>query len=129
MSDNTTLNPGAGGDTARSLQRGGAAGPKTQVVALDVGGEAGEQLASHDNPMPVSLTARVLQMLSALANPLWIEPSTSRMRVVLDGGGAQALGSVGTVTNQTNIGGLPASGLVHDQMHATWAASVRRCVS
>jgi fructose-1,6-bisphosphatase len=95
--------------------------------------------------MPVSFTARVLQMLSALVNPLWVDPATSRMRVVLDPlGGAQTLGTVttvgtvngvttvttvSTVTNQANIGGLPANGFVHDQMNATWAASVRRAVS
>lgn len=138
MADNTLLNNGAGGDTVRSVQRG-AVGPKTQVTALDVGGPSAELLASYDNPVPVSFAARVLQMLTALVNPLWVDPASSRMRVVLDPqGGAQTLatvttvGTVSTVTtvgNQTQVGGLAANGLVHDQMHATWAASVRRAVS
>lgn len=36
MSDNTTLNPGVNGDVARSIDR---AGVKTQVVAIDLGGQ------------------------------------------------------------------------------------------
>lgn len=36
MSDNTQLNPGAGGDLMRTIDRSGS-GPNTQVVSLDVG--------------------------------------------------------------------------------------------
>jgi hypothetical protein len=38
MADNTTLNPGSGGDIIRDVQR--ADGAKRQVVALDLGGQA-----------------------------------------------------------------------------------------
>ena len=38
MADNTLLNPGAGGDTIRTLDRTGTGTPKTEVVQLDVGG-------------------------------------------------------------------------------------------
>lgn len=43
MSDNTTLNPGVGGDTIREIEKGGA---KTQVILLDIGGLGVESLFS-----------------------------------------------------------------------------------
>jgi len=53
MSDNTVLPAGAGGDTVRTIDRGTS---KTQVVGLDVGGEAGpESLVTGANPLPVSV--------------------------------------------------------------------------
>lgn len=55
MSDNTLLNPGTGGDVIRTLDKTGTGVPKTQVVALDVGGGdgTGEVIASLDSPVPV----------------------------------------------------------------------------
>ena len=59
MTDNTTLNYGAGGDQVRNLDRQGA-GVKTQVVALDLGGgsanaenlvSAGRQTAANSVPV------------------------------------------------------------------------------
>lgn len=41
MADNTTLNPGAGGDTVREVDKGGI---KTQVILLDIGGLGAESL-------------------------------------------------------------------------------------
>lgn len=51
MADNTTLNPGTGGDAIRDLDR---AGVKTQVTQLDHGGAAGESLTTTTNPLPVT---------------------------------------------------------------------------
>lgn len=68
MADNTTL-PGTG-DVVRDLDR---AGVKTQVMALDVGGEAAERLLGPDNPLPVADSdARSLlrRMLAVLLAPL-----------------------------------------------------------
>lgn len=54
MSD-TSLNPGAGPEQARTLER--SPNIKTQVVAFDVGGAAGpEVLVDETNPMPVAGT-------------------------------------------------------------------------
>lgn len=54
MADDTLLNTGVGGDTVRSIHRGGT-GPKTQVVQLDVGGGgATEVLVSQATPLPVA---------------------------------------------------------------------------
>ncbi len=43
MSDNTILNAGTGGDTIRTIDRTATTGGKTQVIALDTGGEAGPE--------------------------------------------------------------------------------------
>ncbi len=73
MADNTALNPGAGGDTVRTIDRsldlppGGAS--KTQVVQLDVGGEAVESLVTGQNPMPIGsqdISALLVQILLTL---------------------------------------------------------------
>lgn len=54
MADNTQLNVTTGGDTVRDIDRSGV---KTQVVALDAGGAAGESLVTSTNPMPTSINA------------------------------------------------------------------------
>lgn len=54
MADNTVLNLGSGGDTSRSVQKGGATGPKSQVLVIDVSGAGAETLLSAANPMPMS---------------------------------------------------------------------------
>jgi hypothetical protein len=51
VADNTVLPPGSSGDTIRTIDRTTS---KTQVIALDVGGEGGpEALATQSNPFPV----------------------------------------------------------------------------
>jgi hypothetical protein len=59
MADNTTLNPGALGDTVRTLQRV-SGGAKTEAVALDLGGPepnlekfitAGQQTMANSVPV------------------------------------------------------------------------------
>lgn len=66
MSD-TNLNPGAGPEQARTLER--SANVKTQVVGLDVGGAAGpEILVDTDNPMPVGGT--ILEAIETLITAL-----------------------------------------------------------
>lgn len=54
MTDNTTLNPGTGGDTIRAEDRGGI---KTQVVLLDIGGLGAESLVDGSNPLPIALAS------------------------------------------------------------------------
>jgi hypothetical protein len=55
MSDNTTLNPGVSGDAIRDVDRSGV---KTQVVLMDVGGQAGpESLVTLANPHPIQPAA------------------------------------------------------------------------
>lgn len=55
MADNTSLPPGTGGDTVRTIDRSSV---KTQVIQLDAGGEAGpESLATLNNPLPIAQSA------------------------------------------------------------------------
>ena len=54
MTDNTVLPTGAGGDTIRTIDRSGV---KTQLLAIDFGGEAGpESIATTANPLPVTVS-------------------------------------------------------------------------
>lgn len=68
----------------------------------------------------------------------FLEPTTGRLRVVLDPlGGTQTLGTVtnvgtlstvttvGTVTSMSQVGAVPANSMVFDNMHAAWALAVR----
>lgn len=52
--DNTTLPVGAGGDTIRTLDKTGTGAPKTEVVALDVGGGDGRGENILSFPVPTS---------------------------------------------------------------------------
>lgn len=56
MSNNTTLNTGAGGDSIRDIDKGGV---KTQVVTLDVGGAGAETLLAGTVPVSGTVTANV----------------------------------------------------------------------
>lgn len=49
--DNTTLNPGTGGDTIREVDKAGA---KAQVVILDIGGAGAESLLTGALPVSVA---------------------------------------------------------------------------
>jgi len=68
VADNTTLNPGASGDTIRTIQRPG--GVKSEVVQLDFGGDISpnlspESLVTQANPLPVD-TQEVLVVLKLI---------------------------------------------------------------
>jgi hypothetical protein len=80
LSDNTQLPAASGGDTLRTLQRASTpipqnnptTGIKTEVVGLDIAGEASgaetESLVSNNNPMPVSDPhTRTLATFAAIA--------------------------------------------------------------
>jgi hypothetical protein len=55
MADNTTLPPGVGGDTFRTLDKTGTGTPKTEVFALDVAGGDGRGENILTFPVPTSL--------------------------------------------------------------------------
>jgi hypothetical protein len=69
MADNTTVNPGSGGDIIRTEQRT-TGGPKTQVIRLDKGGDASESLVEDGNPLPVA-DATLATDLGAPADAAW----------------------------------------------------------
>ena len=132
MADNTTLNPGSGGDVIASDD---VAGVKYQVVKLDVGGDGATSGVTADNPLPVvdansgSILWRILQ---TLMSPLGYDKSLQRNRVtaLLEGGGVT---TVTTVTNLSNINGsigtYQATMQVYGQNLSAWAAVVRSRIS
>jgi hypothetical protein len=66
MSDNTTIPPGSGGDTIRTIDRALDVPPgssKTQVVALDIGGESSESLVSGSLPVSASTAEGLLNQI------------------------------------------------------------------
>lgn len=78
--DNTTLLPGAGGDTIRDIDKGG--GVKTQVVVLDLGGSGAESLLTGTLPV------------SAATLPLPTNAATSALQTT----GNTSLSSIDTKT-------------------------------
>lgn len=130
MSDNVTLNPGAGGDVIAADDIGGvlyqrikpAFGP--DGVAVDV---------SDANPMPTAdaaaadLLRRVFGLLMA---PLGYDKSLQRQRgtVVLESGTVTTVTTVATVTtvsSLSSLGAYPAQMPVFDQNRTAWAQCVR----
>jgi hypothetical protein len=54
MTDNTQLPPGTGGDTIRTLDKTGTGLPKTEVVAIDLGGGDGRSENILTFPIPTA---------------------------------------------------------------------------
>ena len=74
MSDNTTLDAGAGGDVIKTdeiiVEATGLAGPKAQVVKLMLGGDGIDGgLIAIDNPVPVE-DRSVLRALEKISRQL-----------------------------------------------------------
>lgn len=132
MSDNTIL-PGAG-DTVRAIDRSGT---KTQVMALDVGGAAGESLVSQNNPVPVADTTvggLIMRVLQVLLAPLGYDKSLARYRqtAVVESGTITTVTTVATLTTcagLTNIDGRNGSMLINANNATAWALNVRSRIS
>ena len=131
MADNTTLNPGVGGDVIASDD---VSGVKYQVVKLDVGGDGVSSSVTADNPLPVAesgpLITLFMRMLNMLGAPVGYDKSLQRYRqtAVVESGTITQVSTVATVTtvgNQTNIGGVQAQLLVNGQNVSAWHACVR----
>lgn len=76
MADNTQLNVGVSGDEVRakdlSLSTVTPINAKTQIIQIDKGGQAMENLVSEQNPLPVTIAAPFVSQdvpLSFLATP------------------------------------------------------------
>ena len=144
MADNTVLNVGAGGDTVASDDIGGVKHQRVKLVHGNDGFNDGD--ASSSNPLPVDVGAAIRAILQAIANPIWEDIVTGRLKVSLDPT-AVVGASIGTITNITNlptlanvttvatvtnlvaISGTNASTLVFDIMATAWADAVRGRVS
>ena len=131
MADNTTLNPGVGGDT---IAADDVAGVKYQVVKLDVGGDGASSGVTADKPLPVAesgpLITLFVRLLNLLGAPVGYDRSLQRYRqtAIIESGTVTTVTTVGTVTtmaNQSAIGGIQAQILPNGANLAAWQASVR----
>jgi hypothetical protein len=141
MADNTTLNAGAGGDVIASDDIGGI---KFQRVKPAWGADGSAVDASVANPLPTALYGEGIEALEAMRMAVQaltrtigqMQPDTAaRMRVALDSITAgltlatiTTVGTVSTLTNQTQIGGLAATEQIPSLMRLG-ADSLRRNIS
>jgi len=130
MADNTTLNPGTGGDVIASDDIGGV---KFQRVKPAWGVDGSAVDTSEASPLPVAdnqssnLLLRILQMLMA---PLGYDKSLGRQRgtVLVESGTVTTVTTVTTVSTLSNIaavGGYSAQMQVFDTNRTAWAQCVR----
>lgn len=155
MADNTTLNPGAGGDIAATDDIDGV---KFQRVKITLGADGvNDGDVSEANPVPVAGSLSVdnfpaqtgltdaqlraapvpvadattgsllARILRALLAPLGYDFSLQRYRqtAVLESGTVTTVGTVTTLANQAAIGGIQAQLLVNGQNVSAWQACVR----
>ena len=101
MADDVTL-PGTGA-VIETIQQ--ADGSHRQVIALGA-----------------AESAALILALKQIASPISLDMTTGSIRVLVSGG---SLSTVSAVTNLTQVGGVPANGLVPDMMQTAWATSVR----
>lgn len=118
MADNVGYTPGTGATIAADE----IGGVLHQRIKLGVGGDGVATDVSAENPLPVQMTSEVLEALSAQRTALEalamsigrsMPDVSGRLRVAIDSiTGALTLATittVGTVSNQTNIGGFAAN--------------------
>ena len=128
MADNTTLNPGVGGDT---IAADDVAGVKYQVVKLDVGGDGASSGVTADKPLPVAesgpLITLFVRLLNLLGAPVGYDRSLQRYRqtTIIESGAVSTVATVNTVSNQLSVGGVQAQLLVNGQNLSAWQACVR----
>ena len=123
MADNTTLNPGVGGDVVAADDVGGI---KYQRIKLTLGADGvNDGDVSASNPIPVAesgpLLTLFIRLLNLLGAPVGYDKSQGRYRqtTIIESG------TVTTVSNQTNIGGVQAQILVNGANLSAWQACVR----
>lgn len=142
MADNTTLNPGSGGDVIASDD---IAGVKYQRIKNGFGDDGVYSDVSATSPMPVTVpSGELIEAIESLRMTigslsrtigLSIPDLLGRQRVSLDvitGGLTLAtvttVGTVGTVSNQTQMGGFVAADQIPALMHMS-ADNLRRNIT
>ena len=143
MADNTTLNPGTGGDVIASDDIGGV---KYQRMKPAWGADGSAVDASVANPLPVAAYGELIEAIEAMRFAVqaltrsigqMMPDTANRMRVNVEAGTLPTVTTVGTVstvttmatlTNQTQIGGLAATEQIPSLMRLG-AASLRRNIS
>lgn len=114
MADNTTLNPGVGGDTIREVEKAGA---KTQIVLLDIGGLGVESLFTgavtgpltdaqlRAVPVPVSGTVATGALTDAQLRASAVPISAANLDVAL----STRLKPADTLAGVTSLGSITGS--------------------
>jgi len=116
MGDNVTL-PGTG-EVVETLEQ--PDGKHRQVIALGA-----------------AESAALIAALKQIASPMFFDPSVGAMRVYIPANvnagpisiNSGTLGTVQSVTNITQVGGVAANSLVLDNMMTAWALTVRARVT
>jgi hypothetical protein len=116
MGDNVTL-PGTG-EVVETLEQ--PDGKHRQVIALGA-----------------AESAALIAALKQIASPMSFDPSVGAQRVYIPANvnagpvsiGSGTLGTVQSVTNITQVGGVAANSLVLDNMMTAWALTVRARVT
>jgi hypothetical protein len=116
MGDNVTL-PGTG-EVVETLEQ--PDGKHRQVIALGA-----------------AESAALIAALKQIASPMSFDPSVGAMRVYIPSNvnagpiniSSGTLGTVQSVTNITQVGGVAANSLVLDNMMTAWALTVRARVT
>jgi hypothetical protein len=130
MADNTTLNPGTGGDNIASDDIGGI---KYQRVKPAWGVDGSAVDASEANPLPVAdsraedllaMLSRVVKLLESNA----VVDQQQRQRITLDAiAGSLTLGTVSTISSVSNL--AATAGMDREQhintAKQTYASSIR----
>lgn len=150
MADNTTLNPGVGGDV---IATDDIAGVKYQRIKIGFGEEGTYLDVSDTDPLPVlgpltdaelraeplvvtdataaelldGLQTILLRLLNATNSPRGYDVGLGRNRVtaLVESGTITTVGTVSNVANQTLMGGQQAQLLTNGQNVSAWAATVR----
>ena len=150
MADNTTLNPGVGGDV---IATDDIAGVKYQRIKIGFGEEGTYLDVSDTDPLPVlgpltdaelrasplvvtdataaelldGLQTLLLRLLNATNSPRGYDVATgrNRMTTLVESGTITQVSLVPTVTTLTNMGGTQAQLLSNGQNVSAWAATVR----
>ena len=79
-----------------------------------------EEQPVYDEGNNLALT----RILEQVTQPLYYDPTTNSIRMIVANTPAVTISS-GTVTNQTQIGGIPADPVVPSLLNEVWATSIR----
>lgn len=128
--NNITL-PGTG-ESVRTIDKGGN---KTQVLAVDVGGDGEEKLLNDTNPMPTNddtAGSLLRRMIALLMSPRGYDKALARQRVTATVETLPTLTTcttVGTVGNMTQIAGRDGVMLINPTNRTSWALNHRARIS
>ncbi len=153
MADNVAITPGTGERVAtREVQYSGETAQIQTVALATTSGANDARVATDvgaDNPLPVTGTGELMEAIEALRFAVqsltrtvgmaipsaqgWPimearQPTATNLNATVAIAGSQTLGTVGTLTNQAQVGGLAANEYVPTMMRLS-ADNLRRNIS